>query len=56
MPCKGMWWQMSTTGSEVEYLKVPGDHSVAFDRQLHITLPAMDKFFAEKLNLSNTNP
>lgn len=42
--------KMQQCGSDIEYLKVPGDHSIAFDRQLQITRPAMDKFFAEKLN------
>lgn len=42
-------YKMQQAGSSIEYLKVPGDHSVAFDRQLHLTRPAMDNFFAEKL-------
>ena len=41
--------KMKETGVEVEYVKVAGDHSVAFDRGLEVTRPAMDEFFAKHL-------
>lgn len=45
--------KMKSAGADVEYLKVKGDHSIAFDRALDITRPAMDSFFAKLLKPGN---
>ena len=41
--------KMQKAGASVDYVKVHGDHGVAFDRQLEFTRPAMDAFFARHL-------
>ena len=41
--------KMQRAGAQVDYVKVPGDHGVAFDKQLEFTRPAMDAFFARHL-------
>ena len=41
--------KMQRVGAQVDYVKVHGDHGVAFDKQLEFTRPAMDAFFARHL-------
>lgn len=41
--------KMQKAGSPVDYVKVHGQHGVAFDQQLEFTRPAMDAFFARYL-------
>lgn len=41
--------KMQGAGSAVDYVKVHGQHGVAFDQQLEFTRPAMDAFFARHL-------
>lgn len=41
--------KMQQAGAFVDYVKVHGQHGVAFDQQLEITRPAMDAFFAHYL-------
>ena len=41
--------KMQRTGTSVDYVKVHGQHGVAFDQQLEFTRPAMDAFFAHHL-------
>ena len=41
--------KMQRAGSSVDYVKVHGQHGVAFDQQLEFTRPAMDAFFARYL-------
>ena len=41
--------KMQQTGTQVDYVKVHGDHGVAFDKQLEFTRPALDAFFARHL-------
>lgn len=41
--------KMQRAGAQVDYVKVHGDHGVAFDKQLEFTRPAMDAFFARHL-------
>lgn len=41
--------KMQKAGAAVDYVKVHGDHGVAFDKQLEFTRPAMDAFFARHL-------
>ena len=41
--------KMREAGAGIEYLKVEGDHSIAFDRRLEVTRPAMDAFFSKQL-------
>ncbi len=41
--------KMQRAGSSVDYVKVHGQHGVAFDQQLEFTRPAMDAFFARHL-------
>ncbi len=41
--------KMQQAGSSVDYVKVHGDHGVAFDKQLEFTRPAMDAFYAHHL-------
>ena len=41
--------KMQKAGAQVDYVKVHGDHGVAFDKQLEFTRPAMDAFFARHL-------
>ena len=36
-------------GAKVEFLKVEGDHDIAYSDALEITKPAMDKFFESYL-------
>ncbi len=45
---------MQRAGTAVDYVKVHGQHGVAFDQQLEITRPAMDAFFA--LHLRHEDP
>ena len=41
--------KMQRAGSQVDYVKVHGQHGVAFDQQLEFTRPAMDAFYARYL-------
>lgn len=41
--------KMQRAGSPVDYVKVHGNHGVAFDQQLEFTRPAMDAFYARHL-------
>lgn len=41
--------KMQKAGASVDYVKVHGDHGVAFDKQLEFTRPAMDAFYARYL-------
>ena len=41
--------KMQRAGSAVDYVKVHGQHGVAFDQQLEFTRPAMDAFYARHL-------
>lgn len=41
--------KMQQAGASVDYVKVHGNHGVAFDQQLEFTRPAMDAFFARHL-------
>lgn len=41
--------QMQQAGASVDYVKVHGQHGVAYDQQLEFTRPAMDAFFARYL-------
>ncbi len=41
--------KMQKAGSQVDYVKVHGQHGVAFDQQLEFTRPAMDAFYARHL-------
>ncbi|MCR4994014.1 MAG: alpha/beta hydrolase [Bacteroidales bacterium] len=41
--------KMQKAGSPVDYVKVHGNHGVAFDQQLEFTRPAMDAFYARHL-------
>lgn len=41
--------KMQESGSTVDYIKVHGNHGVAFDQQLQFTRPAMDAFYARYL-------
>lgn len=41
--------KMQKAGARVDYVKVHGDHGVAFDKQLEFTRPALDAFFARHL-------
>ena len=41
--------KMQRAGAAVDYVKVHGQHGVAFDQQLEFTRPAMDAFFARHL-------
>lgn len=41
--------KMQKAGASVDYVKVHGQHGVAFDQQLEFTRPAMDAFFARHL-------
>lgn len=41
--------KMQKAGACVDYVKVHGDHGVAFDKQLEFTRPALDAFFARHL-------
>ena len=41
--------KMLKAGASVDYVKVHGQHGVAFDQQLEFTRPAMDAFFARHL-------
>ena len=41
--------KMRKAGGDVQYIKVHGEHGIAFDRALEITKPAMDAFFSRHL-------
>lgn len=41
--------KMQRAETAVDYVKVHGDHGVAFDKQLEFTRPAMDAFYARHL-------
>ncbi len=41
--------KMQRAGASVDFVKVHGNHGVAFDQQLEFTRPAMDAFFARHL-------
>jgi arabinogalactan endo-1,4-beta-galactosidase len=41
--------KMQRAGAQVDYVKVHGQHGVAFDQQLEFTRPALDAFFARHL-------
>jgi acetyl esterase/lipase len=41
--------KMQRAGASVDYVKVHGQHGVAFDQQLEFTRPALDAFFARHL-------
>lgn len=41
--------KMHKAGANLDYVKVRGDHGVAFDKQLEFTRPALDAFFARNL-------
>ena len=41
--------KMQRAGTAVDYVKVHGQHGVAFDQQLEFTRPALDAFFARHL-------
>ena len=41
--------KMQRAGASVDYVKVHGNHGVAFDQRLEFTRPAMDAFFARHL-------
>lgn len=41
--------KMQKAGASIDYVKVHGQHGVAFDQQLEFTRPAMDAFFARHL-------
>jgi acetyl esterase/lipase len=41
--------KMQKKGAQVDYVKVHGPHSVAYDQALEFTRPAMDAFFARHL-------
>lgn len=41
--------KMRKAGSNVDYIRIPGAHDVAFNAGLEITKPAMDAFFARHL-------
>ena len=41
--------KMQRAGASVDYVKVHGQHGVAFDQQLEFTRPAMDAFYARHL-------
>ena len=45
--------KMRRAGADVEYVKAHGDHGVAYDKQLEVTRPAMDQFFARHLRLGS---
>ncbi len=50
------WVQkMQQAGSSIDYVKVHGNHGVAFDRELHFTRPAMDAFFSRHLKHADTD-
>jgi hypothetical protein len=42
--------KMQQAGAQVDYVKVHGEHGVAFDRQLEYTRPALDAFFSRHLH------
>lgn len=41
--------KMRKAGSNVDYVRIPGNHDVAYNAGLEITKPAMDAFFARHL-------
>lgn len=42
--------KMKAVNAEIEYLEVEGQHGIAYNEQLHITDPAIEKFLAKYLN------
>ncbi len=47
--------KMQRAGAQVDYVKVHGQHGVAFDQQLEFTRPALDAFFARHLQHDDTD-
>ena len=47
--------KMQRAGTSVDYVKVHGNHGVAFDQQLEFTRPAMDAFYARHLKHQDTS-
>ncbi len=47
--------QMEAEGADIEYIKVHGQHGVAYDSALDVTKPAMDAFFAKHLMPGKSN-
>ena len=47
--------KMREAGSDVEYIKVEGDHGVAYDKQMNVVRPALEAFFERHLKPSKTN-
>lgn len=47
--------KMQRAGASVDYVKVHGQHGVAFDQQLEFTRPALDAFFARHLGHDDTS-
>ena len=47
--------KMQQAGASVDYVKVHGQHGVAFDQQLEFTRPAMDAFYARHLKHDDTS-
>ncbi|MBR4710181.1 MAG: alpha/beta fold hydrolase [Bacteroidaceae bacterium] len=45
--------KMQRAGAQVDYVKVHGQHGVAFDQQLEFTRPALDAFFARHLKFDD---
>ena len=41
--------KMKFVGADIEYVRIPGNHGVAYEFGLDITKPAMDAFFAKHL-------
>lgn len=46
--------KMQKAGADIEYIKVHGQHNVAYDFALNVTKPAMDAFFAKHLQPGST--
>ncbi|MBP3566965.1 MAG: alpha/beta hydrolase [Paraprevotella sp.] len=47
--------KMRQAGSNVDYIKVSGNHDVAYNARLEYTKPAMDAFFARHLKNNSSN-
>ena len=47
--------KMQQAGASVDYVKVHGNHGVAFDQQLEFTRPAMDAFYARYLKHNDSS-
>lgn len=41
--------KMKATGADIEYVRIKGEHNVAYDFGLEVTKPAMDAFFEKHL-------